>query len=372
MVFGGDHTYWISRHVAWLEFGPIAWCWVLPLDRLPALRLTEGLRLAAGALILMLCCYNVPISVWHTHDGTLAVSIGLVLCLGPSSGAKFAGFFLVGSAFLFKQGYVFMIPGALLLLDGWRRLRLWVAAALPGILGGLTLLVLGAVPFAIRQLGSRTELFSYGVMTYLVQWGLPAGITLGLVAMTLAFPRTAAGAGDGTTWEFPRSDGAVEIEPSRLLDFHDGDLTFTASVRPDAAAADADPAGSVIASKEGRWTVALLPGRRLEATITLDSRRPSTVTVDSGPLDWRPGEWHRIALTVFGQTQRTREAVFQLWSDAREIGHASANWPVAPSESGVSLGADGDGGRPFAGALRGVQFHVAPLIPEELRLLPAD
>ena len=139
-----------------------------------------------------------PIMAWHTVDGLFLLSVGLVLCLRESQGSKLVGYGLIGMAYLCKQNFLPMVPISIVALGDWRRIRFWLATAMPGAIYFGYLFLYEAIPDVIIQMGSQTGIFSVGVMTY-KRTSVPLGILLGYLAMRLAFGQISVRASVKTT-----------------------------------------------------------------------------------------------------------------------------------------------------------------------------
>jgi hypothetical protein len=97
------------------------------------------------------------------------------------------GYLFLGTAYLCKQSFALVAPAAVLLLGDARRPRAWVAAALPALLYAVYLGATGALPDAVAQLGSQTELHGYGILRFVYHEGLHLPVLLGALAMALTF-----------------------------------------------------------------------------------------------------------------------------------------------------------------------------------------
>ncbi len=191
VFFGGDRTFWISRLFVWFQFACIAWAWTTVM-----IRSLKGLWPAPQKILLALIAFMFtsnlhPVMAWYTIDGLFFLSLGLVLCLEETPRGKPLGYALMGVAYLCKQSYLPAVLAFPFILGDWRRPRLWLAAATPGILYAAYLLFAGALPDGVFQLSVRAnEFFPRGVKTYLLQSSIPWGILLGYFAMRLSFGQT--------------------------------------------------------------------------------------------------------------------------------------------------------------------------------------
>ncbi len=193
VILGGDHTFWFSRLFVWFEFATIAWAWVAVADRLGEARLGLGERTALALIAFVFSSHYFPPMAWSTIDGLFFVAVGLVLCLSQSARWRFAGYLLIGVAYLCKQNYLLLAPAAVLAFGDQRKAQAWAAALAPGVLYALVLGALGALPDAIVQLTAQTSLIDVGVKRYLWEYGFPWGIVLGYLAVRVARPAATCG-----------------------------------------------------------------------------------------------------------------------------------------------------------------------------------
>src|SRR3972149_4858090 len=70
---GGEHTYWISRLVFWLQLAVISFVWTRLLTEALGLRQTP-LRLFGLSVLAFAASQNFATLVWHTVDGLFLVT----------------------------------------------------------------------------------------------------------------------------------------------------------------------------------------------------------------------------------------------------------------------------------------------------------
>jgi len=97
---------------------------------------------------------------------------------------KVIGYFLIATAYLCKQSFLFMAPLSVLLLGDWREKKYWLTIALPAVGYGAYLLATGSLSEAIIQLTSQSGILSTGVGGYL-NYGLLLGIVIGYCSIFL-------------------------------------------------------------------------------------------------------------------------------------------------------------------------------------------
>jgi hypothetical protein len=189
VLIGGDYTFWLSRYFVWFEFACISWCWVLILEKLTLGRLNNIERILTGLVVFSFCAHDFPPMVWGTTDGMFFVSVGLLFALKEKFSSKFFGYFLIGFACLCKQGFLLMVPAALIASGDWKRMYYWIVAVLPGLIYLSYLAVNKALGDALFQLTSRSDLLFLSVYSFIINWMLPWGIILGFLIMKILNPQ---------------------------------------------------------------------------------------------------------------------------------------------------------------------------------------
>jgi hypothetical protein len=164
---GGNYTIWISRFFVWFQFAAIAWIWTGVINRL--LRQTVGPveKVAVALAAFAVSAHTFIISPFPAVDGLWVVSIGLLFCLSPKPAWKFLGYAIVGAACLFKQNFLAVGPVFLVVLWDWRKIRYWLALALPSLAYLAFMWAMGAFADFKLQMFSHTELIQTGVRRYL-------------------------------------------------------------------------------------------------------------------------------------------------------------------------------------------------------------
>jgi hypothetical protein len=163
---GGGSTFWISRLIVWFQFACLAAAWTIVCPRFNNRSFSFVGLLCSGLICFAATVHTKHLTAWHTIDGLFLFFVGLSFSTRSRSWLKSIGYFVLGLAPLCKQGFIFVIPGVLLLLDDWRWARYWLAALLPGFLYVGFLAGTGAFPDAIAQLTSHTEFFETAILTY--------------------------------------------------------------------------------------------------------------------------------------------------------------------------------------------------------------
>jgi hypothetical protein len=151
VLWGGDHTYLISRFFVWFQFTCMAWAGVYIIQKGLRLSLGNLEKISIALISLAVSAHTFPTMAWHTIDGLFLASIGTALCFSEKQSGKVIGYFLIGMAYLCKQNFIFMAPFLIIILGDWRKIKNWLAILMPGILYIAFLLVTGAFQDAIIQ-----------------------------------------------------------------------------------------------------------------------------------------------------------------------------------------------------------------------------
>jgi len=185
VLFGGDYTFWVSRFFVWFEFACISWAWVCIANRAFDNPFDNGMKVFVGSVSFAASVHYFVLTAWHTVDGIVLSSIGVWMLLAQKhTKGKFIGYFLIATAYLCKQSFLFMAPLSVLLLGDWREKKYWLTIALPAVGYGAYLLATGSLSEAIIQLTSQSGILSTGVGGYL-NYGLLLGIVIGYCSIFL-------------------------------------------------------------------------------------------------------------------------------------------------------------------------------------------
>ena len=154
LLLGGQHVLLLARLFAWFQLAAIAWAWAALTDRLLKGFFNLPGLMALAVLGLVFSAASFPAMAWHALNGLFLAALGLALCLCGRPALKIGGYFLCGCAVLCKPSFAVFAPVVLLTTDDWRRLKYWLAAALPGIAYLLFLASAGALSGAAAQMAS--------------------------------------------------------------------------------------------------------------------------------------------------------------------------------------------------------------------------
>lgn len=184
VAWAGAHTFLVGRMVAWFEFAIMAWATVQLGLRLTGRQRDAVAELSLTIIAFVLATNTFPIMPWHTIDALTLTLAGLALAARAQSPAKIAGYFLLGAAALCRQNFLAVAPVAAFLLGDRRRWSTGVAIVAPLAFYAAWLVVTGAVPDAIVQLGSQSDLDTFGFRAFLRPATL-VGAVLGYCASRL-------------------------------------------------------------------------------------------------------------------------------------------------------------------------------------------
>ncbi len=187
LLFGGDYVFWISRYFVWIQFACMAWIWTVIIARSFGTFERWVEKIAVAPIAFVFSAHYFPIMAWHTIDALFLTTLGILLCLEESKVAKMAGYVILGMAPVCRLNFLPMIPITLILLNDWRQKRLWLLACIPILAYGAYLAANGAVPDAILQLTTHTNVLHAGVVRYVTTWGVPWGILIGVIATVMAY-----------------------------------------------------------------------------------------------------------------------------------------------------------------------------------------
>jgi len=182
VLWGGAYTFWLSRLFVWSQLAGISLLWVSIIGRLLLRPFGAPARFALALIAFAASAHDFPIMAWHTIDGLLLVSLGLWICVGRKDSLRWPGYLLIGMACLCKQNFALMVPATLFFLGDWRKIRYWIAAAVPMIFYCAYIAASGAAADALVQLSSHGELLSTGVNKYIKRW-TPVWIFIGYFAL---------------------------------------------------------------------------------------------------------------------------------------------------------------------------------------------
>lgn len=154
LLWAGDHLIWWSRFTTWFQLAVISWCWIVIAESLFVRFPKSWMRLCMAAIGLLGSASFFPIMPWNTIDGIFFISLGvLVSVLRPSLAG--IGLFLIGTAPLFRQNFVFLLLPLVIVLGRWRSIASWLFVTAPGILYVLFLLLTHSFSDALIQMTSH-------------------------------------------------------------------------------------------------------------------------------------------------------------------------------------------------------------------------
>jgi hypothetical protein len=195
VLLGGNYTFWLSRMFVWFQLTCISWLWVSIINLLMKSPFSLGGKLCISLIAFAATTHTKHLTAWPTIDGLFFIGMGTALCLRTSELSKLLGYFLLSIATLCKQNFVFVAPLSLLILGDWKQVRYWIAAAMPGFLYVLFLLLTRAFADAVLQLTSHRELLLTSLQPFLKLGTLLAALAGLLSFGSLRFNLTPASRG---------------------------------------------------------------------------------------------------------------------------------------------------------------------------------
>lgn len=185
VLWAGDYTYWFSRYFVWLQLACIAWIWTFIVEAILKHAFGMWERILLALISFAVSAHNFPIMAWSTIDGLFLISIGLYLCTTPRPLSRTSGYTMMSLAYLCKQSFLLAAPLALIVLGDWRKIRYWIAIAIPAGLYVLFLLLTDALADASHQLVPSQNYLRDVVVSYYNR-ELLLGIIAGYLAIRLA------------------------------------------------------------------------------------------------------------------------------------------------------------------------------------------
>ena len=184
VAFGGDYTLLLSRFFVWFELAVTAWMWTLIISRRFEV-FGNPLHKAGLALTAFVFSAHVfPPMAWHSIDAMMFASVGLVLCFGRDDRVRLLGYIVLGSSVLFRQNFLVMPIVALFLLGDWKKVRYWIAVAVPGALFLAYLGANGALGDFLAQMTASggEDPFWTGIGKYVKNASMWVGLLIGFLA----------------------------------------------------------------------------------------------------------------------------------------------------------------------------------------------
>lgn len=175
-----------SRFFVWCEFAIIALAWTHLLEKRIRFVLKPIEFVVLSVLAFTTSAHLFPIMAWHTIDGIFLATLGVLLSMVANPAAQALGYFLVGSSCLCKQNFAAMIPVLLATEGRLKSARHWTYCLLPALLYIGTAIALGTLNDTITQLCTVSDLFRYGIGTYVLRTpALGIGLLIGYCVLNL-------------------------------------------------------------------------------------------------------------------------------------------------------------------------------------------
>ena len=186
LLISKDYTFLISRFVFWFEMSLIAYLWVLILQQSFSI-FNFPLSIVLFLITFIFNCHYFPIGVLHTIDGLLFALLGFFILYRFEKMQWLAGLF-IGYAVLCKQGFVVLTPLLLFLFP--QKKYSFLFSLIPGIFYVALISFFGGWHDLIAQLTAHSEIVEVGLLNYILNPYLYAGIVLSILYKKFNFPLT--------------------------------------------------------------------------------------------------------------------------------------------------------------------------------------
>ncbi len=134
LIAGKQNVLIFSRFIVWLELSFISWCWIIIIERFLKLKLTVLYKIIIALITFFISVNSFQIMAWHTIDGLVLITTGLLLYTSSKNNWKNLSIFIISCSYLCKQSFIFVPPAILLISDDWKKIRYWITIALPIII----------------------------------------------------------------------------------------------------------------------------------------------------------------------------------------------------------------------------------------------
>ena len=192
VLLGGQFTYWLSRFIFFFQCACIAWFGTAFINRGLGRPMALSDQCAFAVISFVLGCHSFPAMAWHTIDGFFLCMLAFHIRSVSSVYARPLAYVLMGLAYLCKQSFLFVAPGALLIFGDWRDWRNPMACALPAILYIAMLGLFGGIFDGWQQLFSQTGILQVGFSPYFDE-RVFSGVLAGIAATSLLYSETQEG-----------------------------------------------------------------------------------------------------------------------------------------------------------------------------------
>ena len=175
--------------------------------------------------------------------------------------------------------------------------------------------------------------------------------------------------------ESESNKGLIRFETDNLMDIKEGQLSFSALVRP------AEGSGaSILAEKPGSWRLTYQDDRTVHLSVW-DRNCNAEPVVLKGTRPLHPGTWHRVSFSIFGwdstygsDPRAITDATIQLWVDGvpqvDPVIRGVASLCSRP-ESRLLIGGNLEPGLDsFQGEIYDVDLRMSSLFQDEHELMP--
>lgn len=184
VYFGGEYTFWISRFFVWFELASISCIWtVIILYRFFSMEFNFWRYLFFAAVCFVFSTYTTFILAYTTYDALLLYSLGLLICFRDLKYSRFAGYFIIGLAYLCRQNFILFVPVTLWMFSDLKRIKYWIIAILPGLIYLSIMIFTGTLNDFTMQVLSLSGRFHGGFKVYVSNWGFWVSVIFGFTSL---------------------------------------------------------------------------------------------------------------------------------------------------------------------------------------------
>ncbi len=185
-AFGGEYIFYLSRFVVWMQLSFIAWTFTFSINRMMGSYFPPLQFVFLSLITFTAAAHTFPLTAWHTIDGLMFISIGLLFTVSENKINKNLSYIFFALAYLCKQSFLPVGIGMLFLNKEFKNIHRWIAFITPGLLYAVYLLLNGAAALTegASQLLSQKGLLSV-VKYYVVSLWFPAGLVTGFLLISI-------------------------------------------------------------------------------------------------------------------------------------------------------------------------------------------
>ena len=184
LIVGKQNVLIFSRFFVWLELSFISWCWIIIIERFLKLKLTVLYKIILALITFFISVNSFQIMAWHTIDGLVLITTGLLLYTSSKNNWKNLSIFIISCSYLCKQSFIFVPLAILLISDDWKKIKYWITIALPIIIYFTFSLFTNSFKDTFIQLTSKKGILTI-ISFFNLERKLWTGIALGFILMTI-------------------------------------------------------------------------------------------------------------------------------------------------------------------------------------------